>query len=181
MHTSASAHAKQQHQMKGKKKEKKKPFNTAYNFPSITSVFFFFFISDIIMPQALWKGNGVDPLLETQGQGNTPKTKDYLWWSLCTLYLHACQVRVIVGSSGLCRTYVFWVLINSFACWFSKAEQRRSVTALPQVGEINCWWTQHRIIGSLWVHTTVLKTYGHKRVDPYWFHRWTNLDDTNGF
>ena len=31
------------------------------------------------MPQALWKGNGVDPLLETQGQGNTPKTKDYLW------------------------------------------------------------------------------------------------------
>ena len=26
----------------------------------------------------------------------------YLWWSLCTLYLHACQVRVTVGHSGLC-------------------------------------------------------------------------------
>ena len=25
----------------------------------------------------------------------------YLWWSLCTLYLHACQVRVTVGDSGL--------------------------------------------------------------------------------
>ena len=26
----------------------------------------------------------------------------YLWWSLCTLYLHACQVRVAEGNSGLC-------------------------------------------------------------------------------
>ena len=27
----------------------------------------------------------------------------YLWWSLCTSYLHACQlVRVTVGDSGLC-------------------------------------------------------------------------------
>ena len=26
----------------------------------------------------------------------------YLWWSLCTFYLVACQVRVTVGSSGLC-------------------------------------------------------------------------------
>ena len=25
-----------------------------------------------------------------------------LWWSLCTLYLLACQVRVTVGHSGLC-------------------------------------------------------------------------------
>ena len=25
----------------------------------------------------------------------------YLWWSLCTLYLNACQVRVTVGDSGL--------------------------------------------------------------------------------
>ena len=28
--------------------------------------------------------------------------KLYLWWSLCTLYLHACQVRVTVGDTGLC-------------------------------------------------------------------------------
>ena len=26
----------------------------------------------------------------------------YLWWSLCTLHLHTCQVRVTVGDSGLC-------------------------------------------------------------------------------
>ena len=26
----------------------------------------------------------------------------YLWWSLCTFYLHAHQVRVTVGDSGLC-------------------------------------------------------------------------------
>ena len=26
----------------------------------------------------------------------------YLWWSLCTLYLHACQVKATVGDSGLC-------------------------------------------------------------------------------
>ena len=26
----------------------------------------------------------------------------YLWWSLFTLYLHSCQVRVTVGDSGLC-------------------------------------------------------------------------------
>ena len=26
----------------------------------------------------------------------------YLWWSLCTLYLLPCQVRVTVGDSGLC-------------------------------------------------------------------------------
>ena len=26
----------------------------------------------------------------------------YLWWSSCTLYLLACQVRVTGGDSGLC-------------------------------------------------------------------------------
>ena len=26
----------------------------------------------------------------------------YLWWSWCTLYLHACQVRATEGDSGLC-------------------------------------------------------------------------------
>ena len=40
----------------------------------------------------------------------------YLRWSLCSLYLHACQVRVTVGDSGLCCctcvTY-FQRLINS--------------------------------------------------------------------
>ena len=36
----------------------------------------------------------------------------YLWWSLCTLYLHACQVRFTVGDSGLCCcTCVFVVVL----------------------------------------------------------------------
>ena len=26
----------------------------------------------------------------------------YLWWSLCTLHLHACQERVTVGDSCIC-------------------------------------------------------------------------------
>ena len=43
----------------------------------------------------------------------------YLWWSLCTLYLHACQMRVTVDDSSLCCcTYVFWALISSLVCWF---------------------------------------------------------------
>ena len=47
----------------------------------------------------------------------------YLWWSLCTLYLLACQVRVTIGDSGLCccaivMSKIFWALINSFVCWF---------------------------------------------------------------
>ena len=29
------------------------------------------------------------------------KKRLYLWWSSCTLYLHACQVRVTTGDSGL--------------------------------------------------------------------------------
>ena len=36
------------------------------------------------------------------------------------LYLHACQVKVTVGDSGLCccTCYVFRALINSLVCWF---------------------------------------------------------------
>ena len=37
----------------------------------------------------------------------------YLWWSLCTLYLHACQVRVIVGDSSLfVFVLIYLVVIN---------------------------------------------------------------------
>ena len=32
----------------------------------------------------------------------------YLWWSLCTLYSLACQVRVTVVASGLCC----WIHVN---------------------------------------------------------------------
>ena len=33
---------------------------------------------------------------------STGLAETYLWWSLCTLYLHACQARVTIGDSGLC-------------------------------------------------------------------------------
>ena len=44
----------------------------------------------------------------------------YLWRSLCTLYLHACQVRFTVGNSGLCCCVSVWCLLsaNSLVCWF---------------------------------------------------------------
>ena len=32
----------------------------------------------------------------------------YLWWSLCTLYLHACQVRVTVGLRSLYTVLVYF-------------------------------------------------------------------------
>ena len=38
----------------------------------------------------------------------------YLWWSLCTWYLHACQVRVTVGNSGLCCC----ICVTSFKCYW---------------------------------------------------------------
>ena len=39
----------------------------------------------------------------------------YLWWSWCTFYLHASQVRVTVGDSGLCCS----VCVMSFECWLT--------------------------------------------------------------
>ena len=51
-----------------------------------------------------------------------------LWWSLCTLYLFACQVRVTVGDSGLCCCfYVFQGLINSLVCWSNQVKCHNSV------------------------------------------------------
>ena len=35
-------------------------------------------------------------------RGTSSVLRMYLWWSLCTKYLHACQVRVTVGDSDLC-------------------------------------------------------------------------------
>ena len=34
----------------------------------------------------------------------------YLWWSLYTLYLHVCQVRVTVGNSGFVE-FCFWQIL----------------------------------------------------------------------
>ena len=53
------------------------------------------------------------------------KMRMYPGWSLCTLYLYTCQVRVTVGNTGLCLLYlcyVFRALINSLVCWFYKVK-----------------------------------------------------------
>jgi len=52
-----------------------------------------------------------------------PQCVMYLWWSLYTLYLLACQVRVTAGDSGLCcwACDVFQVLINFHVCDFPSA------------------------------------------------------------
>ena len=45
----------------------------------------------------------------------------HLWWSLCTLYLFECEVRVTIGDSGLCCcvrktiSYLWWNLCISHA------------------------------------------------------------------
>ena len=46
----------------------------------------------------------------------------YLWWSLCTLYLHACQVRVTIGDSGHCVCFELPCLLI-----FNKAKFTESV------------------------------------------------------
>ena len=45
----------------------------------------------------------------------------WIWWSLCTFCLLACQARVTVGDSGLCccicvTSFERW--LTPFACWF---------------------------------------------------------------
>ena len=53
-----------------------------------------------------WGREGVNSLVEERKEKEKKKKKGdlmlYLWWSLCTLYLQAGQVRVTVGDSGLC-------------------------------------------------------------------------------
>ena len=76
-----------------------------------------------------------------------PFLRLYLWWSLCTLYWHARQVRVTVGDSGLCSACVFWALINSLVffnsicvlVWFPF--KNRSGGFMMDAHWITEWWT----------------------------------------
>ena len=54
--------------------------------------------------------------------------RTYLWWSLCTLYLLECQVRVRrqLRSLLLCLCDLFWALISSLVCWFCMRSGLRS-------------------------------------------------------
>ena len=52
----------------------------------------------------------------------------HFWWSLCTLYLHACQVshRRRLRSLLLCLCDVLQALINSLVCWFKFTDVQTS-------------------------------------------------------
>ena len=67
-------------------------------------------------------------------------TMELIVWSLRTLYLHACQVRVIAGDSGLNRRFpeitgkdnltVFLLQESEVPCMEAAAEKSRSATVL---------------------------------------------------
>ena len=72
----------------------------------------------------------------------------YLWWSLRTLYLLACQVRVTVGDSGLCCctcvTSFERLLISlcvDLVCWFSRNNTRSILHAHPRFWSCEPPWS----------------------------------------
>ena len=62
----------------------------------------------------------------------------YLWWSLYTLYLHACQVRVTVGDSGLCCC----VCVTSFKCYWMPLCVDSDLSVV--VRTLTCLWLWER-------------------------------------
>ena len=60
------------------------------------------------------------PASRLTARPNRLTLRTYLWRSLCSVHLLACQVRVTAGDSGLCCCCVcdvFEALINPVACW----------------------------------------------------------------
>ena len=55
-------------------------------------------------------GRRIHSLHNQQLDLQTPTSSD--WWSLCTLYVRACQVRVTVGDSDLCCC----IFVTYFEC-----------------------------------------------------------------
>ena len=76
----------------------------------------------VYMP--LWAGGG-NPFLRMEASGGHPFLRMHLWWSLCTLYLHACQgsYRRRLRSLLLYLCYVFRTLINSPVCRFFEVQK----------------------------------------------------------
>ena len=62
-----------------------------------------------------WRWKDIRARKHETARYNTAKFKDvsFLSVSWCTLYLHACQVRVAIGDSGLCCC----VRVTSFEYW----------------------------------------------------------------
>ena len=67
----------------------------------------------------------------------------YLRWSLCTLYLHTCQVKVTVGDSGLCCACVtsFEHSLTFLRLGYRKLELQASTRASqPQTPVLYMTW-----------------------------------------
>ena len=71
------------------------------------------------LKKTIWNGTRPRALVQNQytrelitARKTSHNQRMYLWQSLCTLYLHACQVRVTVGGLGLCCC----VCVTSFKC-----------------------------------------------------------------
>ena len=67
-------------------------------------------VTDAKFKRCSFAGNVYLVLFICVGVVYVPPLRIYLWWSLCTLYLHACHVRVTVGDSGQC----YRVRVTSF-------------------------------------------------------------------
>ena len=66
----------------------------------------------------------------------------YLWWSVCTLYLHIHQVRVTIGNSGLCCC----ACVTPFEHWLTPLCVVPSSLSLmgPSLCICLCWFSLSR-------------------------------------
>ena len=73
----------------------------------------------------------------------------YLCWSLCTLYLHALQVRVTVGDSGLycCTCVTYFSSANELHCVLIvfKLYFFKPVAVLVQLADMCCYLDTHEV------------------------------------
>ena len=81
--------------------------------------------------------------------------KMYLWWSLCTFYLHACQVRVTVGESGLCC----FTCVTSFERWLTPLCADSKTVVCGHCLEI---WLKSRRGTTLWDQWQRVREYSNK-------------------
>ena len=79
----------------------------------------------------------------------------YLWCSVCTLYLLACQVRVTTGNSVLC--YVCVMLVCSLSHCYVKSDQKMNVKSKEHFKTKSVFWVCISV--SLWLTGRYLLTY----------------------
>ena len=65
-----------------------------------------------------------------------------LWWSLCTLYLPACHMRVTIGDSSLC-CYVCVMSFKRFGARLTSLVNRGTSANNLSWLELFEWWSSH--------------------------------------